>query len=92
MQKLLKSFMLFYYNTEQFQRGHFTPGNSGFGLLPDWSRARWITKDSTTETTDQYHFSVDELKIAGVKISEIQELINKEQAKETEHFRILTST
>ena len=36
--------------------------------------------------------SVDELKIAGVKISEIQELINKEQAKKAEHFRILTST
>ena len=36
--------------------------------------------------------SVDELNIAGVKISEVQELINKEQAKKYEHLKILTST
>ena len=34
--------------------------------------------------------SVDELNIAGVKISEVQELIKKEQAKKFEHFKILT--
>ena len=36
--------------------------------------------------------SVDKLNIAGVKISEVQDLINKEQAKKYEHFKILTST
>ena len=36
--------------------------------------------------------SVDELNIAGVKISEVQDLINKEQANKYEHFKILTST
>jgi len=36
--------------------------------------------------------SMDELNMAGVKISEVQDLINKERAKKYEHFKILTST
>jgi hypothetical protein len=36
--------------------------------------------------------SVDELNIAGVKISEVQELIEKEKAKKVEYFKLLTST
>ena len=36
--------------------------------------------------------SVDELNLASVKISEIQELIDKEQAKKFEQFKILTTT
>ena len=36
--------------------------------------------------------SVEDLKIARVKIDEIQELINAEKAKQYEHFKMLTST
>jgi hypothetical protein len=36
--------------------------------------------------------SVDELNITGVKTSEVQDLIDKENAKNFEHFKILTST
>jgi len=36
--------------------------------------------------------SMDGLNMAGVKISEVQDLINKEQAKKFEHFKIWTST
>jgi len=36
--------------------------------------------------------SMEDLKIAIVKIDEIQELINAEKAKQYEHFKMLTST
>ena len=36
--------------------------------------------------------TVEDLKIASVKIDEIQELINAEKAKQYEHFKILTAT
>jgi len=36
--------------------------------------------------------SVEDLNLARIKISEIQELIDKEQAKKYEHFKILTTT
>jgi hypothetical protein len=36
--------------------------------------------------------SVDELNLAGVKISEVQDLTDKEQSKKFEHLKILTST
>ena len=36
--------------------------------------------------------SMEDLKIASVKIDEIQELINTEKAKQYEHFKILTTT
>jgi hypothetical protein len=36
--------------------------------------------------------SMDELNLASVKVSEVQDLMNKEQAKRFEHFKVLTST
>jgi hypothetical protein len=36
--------------------------------------------------------SLDELKMAGVKINEVQELIDKEQSRKFEHLKALTST
>ena len=36
--------------------------------------------------------SIEELNLASVKISEVQEMIDKEQTKRSEHFKILTST
>jgi hypothetical protein len=35
---------------------------------------------------------VDELNLAGVKITELQDLIDKEQNKKYEHFKVLPST
>jgi len=37
-------------------------------------------------------WSVEDLKLASVKIDEVQELINPERAKKYEHFKILTTT
>jgi hypothetical protein len=36
--------------------------------------------------------SVEDLRIASVKIDEIQDLINTEKEKQYEHFKILTTT